>query len=139
MEMFDLKVIASNKIFFEGPATSLKIPGLDGQIEILAHHEPYIIAVDPGEVVVKSPDMEDKVGVCGRGFAKISSDNVVELIVDTLEKPEEIDANRAQLALERAEEQMRQKQSQQQYFQSKAAMARAMSRLREAQKYGGRI
>ncbi|SDB32575.1 ATP synthase F1 subunit epsilon [Eubacterium oxidoreducens] len=135
MENFDLKVIAANKIFFDGDAVSLVLPAIDGQIEILAHHEPYIIAVDPGEVVVKDSDMENHVGVCGRGFAKIGMDNHVELIVDTLEKPEEIDIRRAQEAFDRAKEQLRQKQSQQQYFQSKAAMARAMSRIREAHKY----
>ncbi|MCR5666075.1 MAG: ATP synthase F1 subunit epsilon [Eubacterium sp.] len=135
METFDLRVIAANKIFFDGDAISLKIPALDGQLEILAHHEPYIIAVDPGEVVVLAPNDESHVGVCGRGFAKIGMDNHVELIVDTLENPDEIDLHRAQESLERAEEQLRQKQSQQEYFQSKAAMARAMSRIREAQKY----
>ena len=42
---------------------------------------------------------------------------------------------RAEAALERAQEQLRQKQSIQEYHVSQASMARAMLRLKEAGKY----
>ena len=55
------------------------------------------------------------------------------VVVDTAERPEDIDEVRAREALERAEEQMRQKQSLQEYKMSQASMARALSRLKERQ------
>jgi len=48
----------------------------------------------------------------------------------TAERPEDIDEVRAREALERAEEQMRQKQSLQEYKMSQASMARALTRLK---------
>ena len=57
------------------------------------------------------------------------------ILVDTVERPEDIDIRRAQEALEAAEEKIRQKNSIQEYKMSQAAMARALSRLKLASKY----
>ena len=57
--------------------------------------------------------------------------NRATVIVDTCEYPEEIDLRRAEEAKERAEEQLRQKQSIAEYHISKASLARAMTRLKE--------
>lgn len=46
------------------------------------------------------------------------------------EKPEEIDVRRAEEAKQRAEERLRQKQSIHEYYHSRAALARAMARLK---------
>ena len=51
----------------------------------------------------------------GRGFAEVVN-NRVTLLVDTAEKPEEIDIRHAQEQKERAEERIRQKQSIQEYY-----------------------
>ena len=56
--------------------------------------------------------------------------------MNTIELPEEIDIRRAQEAKQQAEEELRQKQSIQEYYQSKASLARAMARLRGAEKHG---
>ena len=53
----------------------------------------------------------------GRGFAEVVN-NRVTLLVDTAEKPEEIDIRHAQEQKERAEERIRQKQSIQEYYHS---------------------
>jgi hypothetical protein len=68
-------------------------------------------------------------GITGTGFAQIIN-NRATVLVDTCEYPEEIDIRRAKEAKERAEEQLRQKQSIQEYHRSKASLARAMERLK---------
>ena len=65
----------------------------------------------------------------GAGFMEIVN-NRVTMLVDTAERPEEIDIRRAEEAKERAEEQLRQKQSIQEYYHSQASLARAMNRLK---------
>lgn len=50
--------------------------------------------------------------------------------METAERPEEIDKVRAEEAKERAQEQLRQKQSIQEYYHSRASLARAMTRLK---------
>ena len=57
------------------------------------------------------------------------ANNRLTLLVDTLETKEEMDIRRAEEAKERAEEELRQKQSYMEYKKSQAALARALGRL----------
>ena len=135
MNTFSLKVIATDKVFYDGKCTALIIPALDGEREILAHHENMVIATKEGEVRCRTDENSDwKKAVVGVGFAHIAN-NRVTMLVDTAERPEDIDAVRAKQAYERAVEQLRQKQSIQEYHMSRASLARAMARLKEAGKY----
>ena len=38
MTRFELKVVASDHVFYDGPCVSLTIPCTDGEKQILAHH-----------------------------------------------------------------------------------------------------
>ncbi len=135
MNTFSLKVIATDKVFYDGKCTALIIPALDGEREILAHHENMVIATKEGEVRCRTDENSDwKKAVVGVGFVHIAN-NRVTMLVDTAERPEDIDAVRAKQAYERAVEQLRQKQSIQEYHMSRASLARAMARLKEAGKY----
>ncbi|MFQ7551126.1 MAG: FoF1 ATP synthase subunit delta/epsilon [Blautia marasmi] len=65
----------------------------------------------PGEMRFKPADSEEwKTAIVGNGFAQIIN-NHVTVLVDSCEYPENIDLKRAQDALDRAEEQLRQQQS----------------------------
>jgi F-type H+-transporting ATPase subunit epsilon len=57
--------------------------------------------------------------------------------VDTAERPEEIDANRARRAADEAKEALLQKRSIQEYHAAQANLSRALSRLRVKHRYGG--
>lgn len=134
MNSFYLKVISANREFFQGKCRSLVVPAFDGQKEILAHHEDMVIAIDEGEMRFQEEDSNNwQYAVVGMGFVQIMN-NRVTLLVETAERPEEIDVARAQQAKERAEEQLRQKQSIHEYYHSSASLARAMSRLKTAGK-----
>lgn len=131
---FGLEIYASNQIFFQGRAKLIDLPSTDGGHTFLAHHENVIIALIPGTMrIVKEDGSEIKV-VTGSGFAEMIN-NRVKMYVHSVERPEDIDINRALEAKERAEEQLRQKQSLAEYHRSKMELARAMSRLKETGKY----
>ncbi len=133
METFGLKIIASDKVFYEGRCRKLIIPAPDGEKGILPNHENMVIAIAVGTAKVQLAGEEEwKDLAVGTGFAEIVN-NRVTLLVDTAERPEDIDVRRAQEQQERAEEQMRQKQSTQEYYHTQASLARAMTRLRVAQ------
>lgn len=138
MDTFTLKVVATNRIFYEGPCQMLIIPAIDGEKGIMAHHEEMVIAVEIGEIRIQTPEGEWIRAVVSRGFVQISH-NRATLLVLSAEKPEEIDVRRAEEAKERAQEQLRQKQSLQEYHISKASLARAMARLKEASKFRPRV
>ena len=135
MNTFNLKIIASDKVFYSGKCGIIVVPALDGEIAIMSHHEDMVIATKDGEVRFKEKEEEDyRRAVVGIGFVHIAN-NRVTMLVDTAERPEDIDRVRAEQALERAKEQLRQKQSIQEYHVSQASLARAILRLKEAGKY----
>ena len=131
---FYLKIISANRVFYSGRCRSLIVPEYDGQKEILAHHEDMVIAIDDGEMRFQPEGSENwEYAVVGMGFVEIVN-NRVTLLVETAERPEEIDVARAREAKERAEEQLRQKQSIQEYHMNQMALARAMTRLKVTHK-----
>lgn len=64
-------------------------------------------------------------------------DGDVLLLVDTAERPEDIDANRAKRAADAAKEELLQKKSLQEYKSAQANLARALSRLRVKERWNG--
>lgn len=135
MNTFSMNVVASDKTFYQGKGVSITLPAKDGGITILAHHADMMVAIVPGEIRIETPEGEKMVAVCGGGFAQVIN-NRVTVLVDTLERPEDIDVKRAQEAMERAQEQLRQKQSQQEYYIPKQALSRAMARMKATRDRG---
>ncbi|MGN0521030.1 MAG: FoF1 ATP synthase subunit delta/epsilon [Eubacterium sp.] len=130
MSTFQLKIISSSKVFFDGNAKYLVVPSVDGGLKgFLAHHENCVFPIDMGEM--KIVDENDNVinAFVGSGFLDFL-DNCATLVCISAERPEEIDARRAREAKERAQEELRQKMSQLEYHHSQANLARAMERLK---------
>ena len=134
MSTFSLKIIASNKVLYDGKCRIVIVPALDGELAIMSRHENMVVATKAGELRFQAEEQgEWQKVVTGNGFAHIAN-NRVTVLVDTAERPEDIDEIRAREAYERAKEQMRQKQSIMEYHMSQASLARAMARLKEHQK-----
>ena len=124
MNTFYLRVVSSDKVFFEDKVTRFVLPLEDGEMGILAHHENMVIATRIGEIRITTADGRTVTGVVGEGFTQIVNNRVV-MIVDSAEKPEDIDRVRAKQAKERAEERLRQKESLKEYKQT--TMRRSVS------------
>lgn len=135
MATFYLKIISRDRVFYEGPCRCLVIPALDGEKAVMAHHEEMIIAVKSGGMRMQTEENGPWIpAVLGQGFCQIAN-NRATLLADTVERPEEVDANRARETLERAQERLRQKLSIQEYHMTRAAMAKALVRLKETEKF----
>lgn len=132
MNTFQLKITSSNGCFYEGPCESIVLPTDDGAYGIQANHEPMVIGICIGEMQLKIDD-EWKTLVLGQGYAQ-SGNNQVTIIVDSVERPEDVDVNRALAAKQRAEERMLIKNSRKEYYRGKLAMTRAMARLKVKEK-----
>ena len=131
MSTFWLKIVASDHVFFNGSCEALVVPAHDGVVGILPHREAMILAIQEGELRFRTPESNGqwRKAVVGLGIVQVAN-NRVTVIVDTAERPEDIDEVRARQALERAEEQMRQKQSLREFKMSQASMVRAIARLK---------
>ena len=133
MDTFGLKIIASDRVFYIGRCRKLILPAPDGKMGILPDHENMVIAISVGDARMEIEEGSWVDIAVGAGFAEVVN-NRVTILVDTAERPEEIDVRRAEEAKERAEEQLRQKQSIEEYHRSKASLARAMARLKVGSK-----
>ena len=128
-ELFHLRVLASDRAFYDGDCESLTVPTLDGELGILAHHSNLVAAMIPGELWARVPDGSFTVAAVAGGLLKVE-DGAVLLLADSVERPEEIDAERARRAEARAREELLQKQSIQEYRGAQAHLARAINRLK---------
>lgn len=129
MKTYSLKIIASDKVFFEGRVKYLVLPNTEGDCAVMAHHENMVMAVTIGELWFRNNDNSVTHVVVSDGVAQIVNNRVL-VIVDSAERPEDIDVVRARQALERANERLRQKQSIQEFYQTSSSLARAMTRLK---------
>ena len=129
MESFQVHVLAADRTFYEGPCVSLTIPTSDGEQGILAHHSDMIAAVLPGTLRYQAPDGPIQLAAVSSGMVKIEKNEVL-VLVDSVERPEEIDAARARREADEAQEAMLQRKSRQEYQLAQASLARAMNRLR---------
>lgn len=129
---FYLEIIASDRIFFQGDCEHLVITAIDGLLGILAGHEPLVTSLPTGELKYMV-DGVWKHAAISEGFIQVMPDKAV-ILADSCELPEEIDIKRAEEARQRAEEMLRQKQSIREYYETQAALNRAINRLKISQK-----
>lgn len=133
MSTFSLRVLSCDRVFYDGECEVLTFPAYDGEMSILAHHEQMTATVEIGELKFRVPDGTWHKAVISDGLIKVDN-NKVDVLVYSAERPEEIDAFRAKAALERAREQLAEKQSIMEYHVSNASLSRAMARLKSAGK-----
>ena len=136
MTPFHARILASDTSFFDGSCEFMTVPCTDGAMGILAHHINMIAAVVPGELRFQPADEPLRTAAVSSGLVKIE-DGEVLLLVDTAERPEDIDANRARRAADAAKEELLQKLSIQEYGRAQANLARAISRLRVKERWHG--
>ena len=133
MNSFILNITASSSEFYQGSCESMVLPVKDGVYGVQAGHSPVLVAIHMG-MLKFTVDGETREILVGDGIAEVTPTFVL-LLVDSAERPEDIDKNRAEAARIRAEERLQHKQSMHEYYQTKIALDRAMQRLQTAAKY----
>ena len=128
MNTFTVHILAADKVLYEGECESLIIPTPWGQYGILAHHTKAICAVVAGRLTYRVPGGKDQFAAVSDGLVKIE-DNDVLILVDTAERPEEIDVIKARQIADQMKEAVLQKRSIREYCEAQAALARAVSRM----------
>lgn len=134
MSTFQVSILAADNVLYEGPCESLIVPTLQGQYGILANHSNMISAVVPGELTYRVPNGQEQLAAVSAGLVKVENNEVL-VLVDTAERPEEIDANRAKRMADEAKEAILQKRSIREYHSAQATLAREINRLEVKQHY----
>ena len=128
MNTFTVHILAADKVLYEGECESLIIPTPWGQYGILAHQCNAICAVVAGRLTYRAPGGNDSYAAVSDGMIKIENNDVL-ILVDTAERPEEIDVNNARRLADAAKEAILQKRSIREYREAQATLARAISRI----------
>ena len=126
MRTFQLHILAADRVFFEGECESVVAPTASGQYGVQAHHSNMIAAISPGELTFRTAQGETRYAAVSAGMIKVEHNDVL-ILVDSAERPEDIDVVR---------EAILQKNSIREYRSAQAALARSINRLRVKQHTG---
>ena len=128
---FKLEIVTPERLVLAQDVTSLVAPGVEGYLGVLADHAPLMCELAMGEIRLMDTDgHETHIAISG-GFMEVK-ENTVRILADTAECADEIDVARAQEAVKRAEERLRERTTGIDLTRAEVALKRAINRLRVA-------
>lgn len=133
---YTVVVLTPEKTVLSAEVVSLVAPGSQGFLGVLAHHAPLITALQPGPLTLRYPDGREEVMSVSGGFMEVSRNRAV-VLADAIERPEEIDADRARQAAARARQRLKERAPEVDVPRAEAALARALNRLRVSGRWAG--
>ena len=132
METFSVEIVTPIKILNQENVDYIRCPGIDGSFGIMKKHRQGVIALDVGEIKIDANGKTDWYATSG-GFVEIGSDKI-ELLLESVEKSNEIDIKRATEALERAKDRKKNSKEQIDNIRLEASLSRALNRLKVSKK-----
>ena len=128
---FHVDVVTPYEQFFDGEVEMAIVTGTDGEIGVLAGHTPVVVALAPGEIRLLVGG-EWRIAAASNGYAEVDRTRMT-IVTTSAEWPENIDAGRAQRALDRATERIADKKTTpEEVERSKVGVRRAKARLHVA-------
>ncbi|MDE3076627.1 MAG: F0F1 ATP synthase subunit epsilon [Chloroflexota bacterium] len=127
-----VEVVTAEREVLTDMADMVIAPSVQGIVGILPRHAPMVALMKPGELRLKKGADERNLVVTG-GFLQVEPHKVV-VLADAAERAEEIDEERARLALERARQTMAERKGRIEMAAAQAALERALVRLRVAER-----
>jgi F-type H+-transporting ATPase subunit epsilon len=124
---FKLEIVTPYRVFYSGPAEMIIVDSADGELGILANHEPVVASVVIGLAKIRM-DGVWKTASVSEGFLEVEG-NRVTVLVGAAEWPEEIDIERAERSLKRARDRLDKEPVPVEVQRSSKAVSRAKTRL----------
>jgi len=118
-KVLDVELVAADHEVWSGEARLVSAKTVEGEIGIMADHEPLLSVLQSGPVTIRTEEGPDIVAAVHGGFISVAA-NKVKVLAETAELAEEIDVERAREAERKADE-------------DAAARQRAETRLRVAE------
>ncbi|GEM_PF-25487 len=130
---FSVEIVTPERVLFSSDqVVSLSVPAWEGSLGVLAFHAPMVAALKIGTITIRLADGEEVRASTTGGFMEVA-DNKATILCDVAELDREIDVQRAQRALQRAIERLRNFQNPNiDRERARRAKERAMARLKAA-------
>jgi len=128
--MLHLQIITPEKIVYDDEVDQVSLPTSTGQITVLKNHTALITQIEPGELIFKRNQKENRLA-SGFGFAEIDKSNV-KVLVDLAAPEDEIEEKKIEEAKKQAEEALKQKHllSEEEYATAAANLQKALAQLK---------
>ena len=128
-DTFHLLVLTPYGRYFEGNIEFLQVQSEEYNLGILPHHSPLISTVAVSKLMIRMAGQEKRYAV-GGGVVHVTKEGT-KLILDSIERADEIDVKRAEEAKERAEKRLKESYKNQEIDvnRAKLALLKALNRL----------
>jgi F-type H+-transporting ATPase subunit epsilon len=125
-------IVTAERLVFSQDADIVMVPGIEGEMGILPHHEPIMTMIKPGEILIRKGTEEYSLAESG-GFLEVTPDHIT-ILADAAERADEIDIARAEAAKKRAEEKLTNHAADTDSANAEASLRRALARIKVAEK-----
>lgn len=129
-DVFELKIISPDEMFYEGEADFLEFTSVEGGMGVYKNHIPLTTILEPCVMNIHNGTDVKKAAILG-GFLEILQDKITVLAEDA-QWPDEIDVDRAKEAKKRAEERLSHNGPNMDVRRAQAALKRAIARINAA-------
>lgn len=127
-----VNIVTPEGTLYDGEVEMVTLLGEDGQMGVMGGHAPLLSTLDIGEIVLHQGSEEEFLAVSG-GVVEVRPDKVT-ILADIGESAEDIDEERAQEALARAQQSLAENPPAEHRAPLLAALKRSNLRLRVARK-----
>ncbi len=130
MATITLEIVTAERLVLSEEVDVVVAPGAEGELAVLPHHAPLLTTLKPGELRFRQQGREGSLVLTG-GFLEVMGEKVT-VLADAAERAEEIDEERANEAIRRAQERLEHRDSDVDLERTVQALQRAQVRLRVA-------
>jgi len=135
-ETIQLVIVTPERQILKETVSELTMPGADGYLGVLPGHAPLITELGVGELTYRTTGGQTGLLAVIRGFAEVLPDRV-SVLAETAEFAEDIDLQRAQAALKRAQERIARGGGNIDWDRATLALQRALVRINVVSKHQG--
>ena len=128
-----LDIVSAETEIFSGTVNAVIAPAIVGDVGIYPQHTPLVTRLKPGELKIEVEGEEDHFIYVSGGMLEVQPD-VVTVLSDTAIRAEDRDESMALEAKQRAEEALKDKQSEIDSARALAELAEAAAQLRMIEK-----
>ena len=98
-----VEIVTPSRQLYSGAVQLVTLPGVEGEMGVLAGHAPLLTTLNIGEITLHSADGEAEYIAVSGGVVEVLPDKVI-VMARSAERAEDIDIARAEAAMQRAED-----------------------------------
>ena len=134
MATITLEIVTAERLVFSEDVDVVVAPGIQGELAVLPHHAPLLTVLKSGELRFRQEGREGNLAIAG-GFLEVLGEKVM-VLADAAEHADEINEERAQEAMDRAQERLANRDDDIDLERVLQSLQRAQVRLRVARRKG---